>query len=108
MAKLARLLKVIKERNTISKYLNEVLKVSVSFERLSFFVLIFVISVHITSCFWVTLAGLQDNLYETWIYRSNMQDSSNEELYLAAFYYTIVIVTTIGYGDITVRTPYEQ
>ncbi|CDW85371.1 cation channel family protein [Stylonychia lemnae] len=108
MAKLSRLLKVIKERNTISKYLNEVLKVSVGFERLSFFVLIFVISVHITSCFWVILADLQDNVYETWVYRSNMQDASDSELYLAAFYYTIVIVTTIGYGDITVRTPIEQ
>ena len=58
MAKLSRILKVIKERNTISKYLNEVLKVSVGFERLSFFVLIFVLSIHITSCFWVILADL--------------------------------------------------
>lgn len=58
MAKLSRILKVIKERNTISKYLNEVLKVSVGFERLSFFALIFCITVHITSCFWVILAGL--------------------------------------------------
>ena len=29
-------------------------------------------------------------------------------MYVACFYYTTVIVTTIGYGDITVRTPVEQ
>jgi len=108
MAKLSRLLKVAKERNTLSKYLNEVLKLSVSFERLSFFALLFIILTHITACFWVILATLQDNAYETWIYRSNLQDADIAELYLAAFYYTIVIVTTIGYGDITVRTPVEQ
>lgn len=55
MTKLSRILKVIKERNTISKYLNEVFKVSVGFERLTFFALIFVILVHIVSCFWVIL-----------------------------------------------------
>ena len=29
-------------------------------------------------------------------------------MYLACFYFTTVIVTTIGYGDIIVRTPFEQ
>ena len=108
ITKLSRLLKVIKERNTLSKYLNEVLKLSVGFERLSFFALIFIISVHIVSCFWVILANLEEESFNTWIYRADMQDAPDSELYLAAFYYTIVIVTTIGYGDITVRTPLEQ
>jgi hypothetical protein len=58
MFKLIRLLKVIKERNTLSKYLNEVLKVSVAVERLVFFCFMFVILVHITSCFWVIMADI--------------------------------------------------
>ena len=58
MFKLIRLLKVIKERNTLSKYLSEVLKVSVAVERLVFFCFMFVILVHITSCFWVIMASI--------------------------------------------------
>lgn len=72
MAKLARILKVIKERNTISKYLNEVLKLSVGLERLSFFVLMFIVSVHITACFWVLIVDFEDDMPDTWINRANL------------------------------------
>ena len=107
MFKLTRVLKVIKERNTISHYLNEVLKLSVGLEHLAFFVLIFFIAVHIVACFWVILPSFEESRVDTWILRAGLIDASNAELYLAAFYYTIVIVCTIGYGDITVRTPAE-
>ncbi len=60
MFKMSRLLKVIKERNTLSKYLGDVMKISVSFERLAFFVLMFAILAHITSCMWVIIASLEE------------------------------------------------
>jgi hypothetical protein len=107
MVKLIRIMKIVKERNTISKYLNDVLKVSVALERLSFFCFIFMMLVHIISCFWVIISTFEeddDNL----IMRNGMIDYESTELYLACFYYTTVIVTTIGYGDITVRTALEQ
>jgi voltage-gated potassium channel Kch len=107
MFKLIRLLKVIKERNTISKYLNEVLKLSVALERLVFFCFIFVVLVHIVACFWVILASFEDDP-NNFIFRNNLTNSDDTEQYVAAFYFTTVIVTTIGYGDITVRTPIEQ
>lgn len=106
MFKLIRLLKVIKERNTISKYLNEVLKLSVALERLVFFCFIFMILVHITACFWVILSSFEDS-EDGLIMYNGLQNMGTLELYIACFYYTTVIVATIGYGDITVRTPYE-
>jgi Ion transport protein len=106
MFKLIRLLKVIKERNTISKYLNEVLKLSVALERLVFFCFMFMILVHITACFWVILSSFEDN-EDNLIMRNGLNMLDSNELYVACFYYTTVIVATIGYGDITVRTPYE-
>lgn len=107
MVKLIRIMKIVKERNTISKYLNEYLKVGVAMERLSFFCFIFVLLVHIVSCFWVIIASFEDN-EENMVMHNHLQDLSSGELYLACFYYTTVIVTTIGYGDITVKTPMEQ
>ena len=107
MFKLIRLLKVIKERNTISKYLNEVLKLSVALERLVFFCFIFVVLVHIVSCLWVLLCSFEDDP-DNLLLRNHMEDYTMGEVYLACFYFTTVIVTTIGFGDITVRTPMEQ
>ena len=61
MVKLIRIMKIVKERNNISKYLNEVLKVSVALERLSFFCFIFMLLVHIVSCFWVIISTFEDD-----------------------------------------------
>jgi len=61
MVKLIRIAKIVKERENISKYLNEVLKVSVAMERLSFFCFIFMILVHIISCFWVIIASFEED-----------------------------------------------
>ena len=74
MFKLIRLLKIIKERNNISKYLNEVLKVGVAVERLVFFCFMFIILVHITACFWVIIASIEedDNNLIMWNGFSNM------------------------------------
>jgi hypothetical protein len=107
MVKLIRLLKVIKERNTISKYLNEVLKLNIALERLAFFCFIYAILVHIVSCFWVIIASFEDS-EDNFIMRNKLYDLESGELYLACFYYTTVIVATIGYGDITVKTYIEQ
>ena len=61
MFRLVRMLKIIKERNKIVKYINDFLKVSVAFERLFFFLLVFSLIIHIVSCFWVMVAKLEDN-----------------------------------------------
>lgn len=58
MTKLARIFKILKERSNVSKYLNEVLKLNVELERMSFFMLLFFIFCHITACFWVIVANL--------------------------------------------------
>ena len=47
-----RILKVVKERSKLSKYLNEILKIRSGFERLLFFLLISTILVHIVACLW--------------------------------------------------------
>jgi hypothetical protein len=43
MARMVRMLKIVKERNKLVKYLNEILKIGVGFERLLFMMLIFLV-----------------------------------------------------------------
>jgi hypothetical protein len=58
MTKLLRILKIVKERSKLLKYLNDILKIGLGFERLVFFVMIFFIMAHIVSCVWVIVAQL--------------------------------------------------
>jgi hypothetical protein len=84
-----------------------VLKLSVALERLVFFGFMFVILVHITSCFWVIIASFEEGDEDNLLARNGMKDMDEVTLYVACFYYTTIIVATIGYGDITVRTSAE-
>ena len=52
MTRLVKMLRIVKERNKLVKYLNEVLKIGIGFERLLFLMLIFLILCHIACCIW--------------------------------------------------------
>ena len=52
MTRLVRVLRIVKERNRLVKYLNEILKIGIGFERLVFFILMFIVICHIVACLW--------------------------------------------------------
>jgi hypothetical protein len=56
LTKMLRLLKIMKEKSKLMKYLNDILKIGHSLERLFFFMIIFFILCHISSCFWIMIA----------------------------------------------------
>jgi len=56
MTRLLRILKIVKERSKLLKYLNDILKIGLGFERLFFFIIIFIILAHILTCVWVISA----------------------------------------------------
>ena len=53
MTRLLRILKIVKERTKLLKYLNEILKIGLGFDRLIFFAMIFFILCHFITCIWV-------------------------------------------------------
>ena len=72
--KLIRVLKMIKERKTLSRQLNDILKVSDSIERLVFFCFMYLMLVHITSCFWIIIASFEDTDVQNFILHNNLED----------------------------------
>ena len=62
LTKLFRFLKILKEKNKLMKLFTEYLKIGVGFERMAFFVLVFVVLCHITACLWLIIAALENPL----------------------------------------------
>ena len=67
LTRLLKMLKLIKDRSKILKIVNETMKIGVGFERLFFFVMMFIMMSHIVSCLWVLAATIYDSTDGTWI-----------------------------------------
>lgn len=102
LTKMLRLLKIMKEKSKLMKYLNDILKIGHSLERLFFFLIIFFILCHISSCFWIMIAYFANEEFTgTWMEEYVAEGYSERDLYWTSFYWTITTITTVGYGDIS-------
>lgn len=68
MTRMVRMLKIVKERNKLVKYMSEILKIGVGFERLLFMMLIFLVLQHVAACIWVFVARFDPTDKVNWIY----------------------------------------
>ena len=68
-------------------------------------ILIIFCAIHVATSYFIYLGK---NIHPGWSSGALLQSESNTELYIAAFYYVITTLTTVGYGDITVISNYER
>lgn len=60
------------------------------------------------ACNWYFTAMIDDFGPETWVARKGYVDSDIGTQYLAALYWSITTMSTVGYGDITALTETEM
>jgi Ion transport protein/Cyclic nucleotide-binding domain len=107
ITKLLRIAKVFKNSSSIMKQINSVLKISIAFERIFWFLITYILLIHIEACLWV-FVGKYDMSSFNWIYSGDFQDTPDFDLYVIALYWTIETVATVGYGDIVAVNSIEK
>ena len=68
-------------------------------------VLISLNTFHFCNCVFIFIGK---NEYPGWIIKNNLQDNNFIDIYIAAFYYLMTTLTTVGYGDITANFGLEK
>ncbi len=86
--------------STISMLFN-----STKIGRLIFFFFIFVMLNHILSCIYCFIGRFN---YPNWITTHKLQDSNHISIYLAATYFNLYTIYSIGYGNIVPISIYEK
>lgn len=118
LLRIFRLLKLLKARKLIDflskfkdtnlKILSKKIQENLALVRLCGFLLIVFFLLHISACIWHFVARFEDNEPETWITKAGLTDKSDSQRYLASLYFSITILTTVGYGDIKAITYQEK
>mmetsp|Transcript_11920 Transcript_11920/g.22855 ORF Transcript_11920/g.22855 Transcript_11920/m.22855 type:complete len:687 (+) Transcript_11920:2060-4120(+) len=100
VTKMMRMLKIFKDRSKLHSYVRGIIQVNIGVKRLVSMLATFLLLIHLIACFWV-LIGKLDDTYDNWIFKYNFVDAEMSELYVAAFYWALTTLATVGYGDIT-------
>jgi len=101
LTKLFRILKVVKNRNRLVRYVNSMLRITLSTERLVWMVLWLLLLLHLFACAWIFFGKLNEDESDNWILCRGFQDHQDTDLYIVALYFSVTTLATVGYGDIS-------
>ena len=108
--RLGRLTK-LKRLKKVGAYLEEELGITPALLSLLGVFLQILFIAHLFACFWHFLTlpvVLTSTVPRTWVSEGGYTDSPNEVRYVAALYYTIATMMTVGYGDIHATNATER
>lgn len=108
--KFAKWIKIRKQSKNFS-FIRQIDIFLIKFKEICHFfrvILVLSLSVHIISCLFYLSARANNYDDTTWVYRSNLVSCSTSEKYLTSFYWALVSMITLGYGDIHPYTSIEK
>ena len=110
LLKVTRAVKFLKysQKESLLSSIQNFFKISHSTRRLITTLLMIIISIHIFACFFFYSNVYNEFSPDSWAVRYGIQDSPILDIYISSIYYSVVTITTIGYGDITPKTKIEK
>ena len=107
MLRLARVLKLLKTNTSVVSHFTQKLRINSGKERLMFFIVFFVFFYHISSCLFIFVASLDDDM-NSWLWQQYYYDMDPDQLYIMSFYFIVTTTSTVGYGDLSASTTLER
>ena len=103
-------LRVYNISNLIARYEDSVFLVESSSNKISFLKLISFVFLfaHASACMWHYLGSSNEDLGRSWIAQAGILDESWWIRYIYSLYYVVVVMNTIGFGDIVPITHFEK
>lgn len=106
-SKILKLIKYLKYSDSITQFLKYAKLHRVILRLLLLLFCVFIMS-HFVACMWYYTAKLDNFGPDTWVVRFDLINESNDIKYLKSLYYSITILTTVGFGDIYAYTTGEM
>lgn len=106
--RVTRMLKAYKNRGKCAQLLSCCGHLHAGLQRLFYFTLVALVVVHFTSCMWRLMDKLYYPAVDTWLSRYGLSDASDMDVYVAATYWTITTLATVGFGDIVPANTLER
>jgi hypothetical protein len=102
LVKMFRLINFVRKNKNIigSNQLLRKMKIHHNIEKLLIFFFAICIFVHISSCIWYLIAKFNESNNNNWLLRFGFLDYEPFDIYVVCVYYTLMTITTVGYGDI--------
>jgi hypothetical protein len=106
---LYRILNLTYKLETLQIGMKRVIHLNMYLKKMLSYFAAFLLLIYLATCFWCYL-GFRDmyDIEGTWITFYNLTDSDEMDIFVAALYYILATMFTIGYGDITPHNIYEH
>jgi hyperpolarization activated cyclic nucleotide-gated potassium channel 1 len=110
LIRISRIFKLIKRsvESEVMERMQDMLSLNRGVMRILGFLMTISICAHIMGCMWFFLAKLDGFDPNSWVVRGGMEDSSHQTQYIAAMYWAVTTVSSVGYGDIVGTTDMER
>lgn len=102
LVKIVKITKIIKLKDLFKESsFSYFVRINGGLIRVVILALVTLVTLHLTACMWCFIGLNGGEEYNTWISRAGIEDRPEFEIYMRSFYFCFVILTTVGYGDIT-------
>lgn len=107
ITKVFRTVKSVRSQNNFWSKLYDLLRLNPGIDRLALNLFSIFLVCHIFACLWHFFAEISVGT-SSWIWRLELEDTSNIERYVASLYWIIQTVITVGYGDVGAENTMER